>query len=75
MADSAAKTSEHFAGVDPEYAVYTNDVDKPYPVSAEPEKEPEKEPEGDGDDSKTDESETAEPKADGAKTTSRQTKK
>ena len=73
MADSAAKTSEHFAGVDPEYAVYTNDVDKPYPVTAEPEKEPEKEPDGDG--SKADESEATEPKADGAKTTSRQTKK
>lgn len=69
MADSAAKTSEHFVGVDPEYAVYTNDVDKPYPVSAESEKE------SDGDDSKTDESEATEPKADGAKTTSRQTKK
>lgn len=34
MADSAAKTSEHFEGVDPEYAVYTNDVDKPYPATA-----------------------------------------
>ena len=26
---SAAKTSENFVGVDPAYAVYTNDVDKP----------------------------------------------
>lgn len=68
MADSAAKTSEHFVGVDPEYAVYTNDVDKPYPISSESEKESEKE--SDGDDSKTGQSEATEPKA-----TSRQTKK
>ena len=61
MADSAAKTSEHFAGVDPEYAVYTNDVDKPYPISSESEKEPEKG--SDGDDSKADQSEATEPKA------------
>ena len=74
MADSAAKTSEHFAGVDPEYAVYTNDVDKPYPISSEPEPEPEpeKEPEkgSDGDDSKADQPGATEPKA-----TSRQPKK
>lgn len=69
MADSAAKTSEHFVGVDPEYAFYTNDVDKPYPVSVESEKE------SDGDDSKAGESEATEPKADGAKTASRQPKK
>lgn len=30
MADSAAKTSDKFVGVDPIYATYTNDVDKPY---------------------------------------------
>lgn len=30
MADSAAKASDKFVGVDPIYATYTNDVDKPY---------------------------------------------
>lgn len=30
--DTAAKTSENFQGVSPEYATYTNEVDKPYPA-------------------------------------------
>ena len=73
MADSAAKTSEHFVGVDPEYAVYTNDVDKPYPISTESEKEPEKGSDGDG--SEADQSAAAGSKAGDTKATSRQTKK
>lgn len=82
MSESAAKTSDNFVGVDPEYAVYTNDVDKPYPVkatkeevkaaetgTAAPDADDEK-AEAEDDDKQADEPKV-EPKAPAAKTTSR----
>lgn len=75
---SAAKESKNFVGVDPEYAVYTNDVDKPLSVTAkesESNEETDKEQDGDVAESEADKSETSESKTDGAKTASRQTKK
>lgn len=61
---SAAKTSEDFVGVDPEYAVYTNDVDKPLAATA-------KAKESEGDKPRADQSEATEPKTDDTKTASR----
>lgn len=83
MSESAAKTSDNFVGVDPEYAVYTNDVDKPYPIKATKEEVKAAEtgtaaPDSDAsddekveDDDKQADEPKVEPKATAAKTTSR----
>lgn len=46
---STSKTSDNFQGVSSDYATYTNDVDKPYPL-AKPEDE---DPDRPADDNKT----------------------